>query len=81
MIIRMVRGLLGDKDLRTTMGYRILSTVPAVGACGAPPMGAESPLRLIRGDLGSAFCSLSPHRRADRWPLELGLPSSIGLSN
>jgi hypothetical protein len=73
--------LLGDKDLRTTMGYRILSTVPAVGACGAPPMGAESPLRLIRGDLGSAFCSLSPHRRADRWPLELGLPSSIGLSN
>ena len=46
-----------------------------------PPMRTESPLRLVRTDLGSALCSLSPYRRADRLPLELRLLFSIGLSN
>jgi hypothetical protein len=81
MIIRMVQELLGGKDLRTTAVCTRSPTVPAVGTFGAPPMRAESPLRLVRADLGSAFCSLSPHRRADRRPLELRLPFSIGLSN
>jgi len=81
MMIRMVQDLPGRKDLRTTMVYTHFLTVSAIGPCGDPPMSTESPLGLARTDLGSAFCSLSPHRRVDRWLLELRLPFSIGLSN
>jgi hypothetical protein len=39
------------------MIYRMFSTVPAVAACGAPPMPSQDLVRLVHGELGSAHRS------------------------